>query len=262
MKTNSKREVIARIAWPGLVPVAFFGLMLSSSGAGRAQSSSTSPAVPAATPAKTSPAAQIGQSSSPAERQSGGNHEGIQVHGYWVIEVKNPDGTVTARREFENSLVTTGNNAGGPMLVLLLSGLGASGGMGINLGTTGANPPCGTPGSANTVVCVPVTGVVLPPGTSVSGLNAPSTLTLSGTITPQQGNSCEPEAEICQPGTIDTVSTWVFLEGVTNGTIGGGTRYYLTSASDASSPPAFAQVPVSVGQTVNVTVTISFSSPS
>ncbi len=223
--------------------------------AGAAQPA-TKAAVPAATPALAA------QPAAPGERKPGGNHEGIQVHGHWVIEVKNPDGKVTARREFENSLVTTGNNAGGPMLVLLLSGLGASGGIGIDLGTTGANPPCGTAGSANTIVCAPVTGAPLPPGTSVSGLNAPNSLTLSGTLKPQPGNSCEPEAEICQPGTIDTVSTWVFLEGVTNGTIGEGTRYYLTSASDASTPPAFSQVPVSVGQTVNVTVTISFGSGS
>ena len=58
MKTNGTHEVIARIAGPGLVLGAVFALVLSGSSVGRAQSSATSPAVPAATPAKTAPAAQ------------------------------------------------------------------------------------------------------------------------------------------------------------------------------------------------------------
>ncbi len=63
------------------------------------------------------------------EHTAGGPHEGIQVHGHWVIEVKNPDGTVTARREFENSIqpngavflasLIAGNNASGSIAVLL-----------------------------------------------------------------------------------------------------------------------------------------------
>ena len=59
------------------------------------------PAAPAAVPAN-SPSAE--QPAAPGERKRGGNHEGIQVHGHWVIEVRNPDGTVTRfAREFENS---------------------------------------------------------------------------------------------------------------------------------------------------------------
>lgn len=39
-----------------------------------------------------------------AER--GGRHEGIKVHGHWTIEVRNPDGSLTTHREFENSLIS------------------------------------------------------------------------------------------------------------------------------------------------------------
>lgn len=39
-----------------------------------------------------------------------GTHEGIQIHGHWVIEVRNPDGTLGQRREFENALVPQGTN--------------------------------------------------------------------------------------------------------------------------------------------------------
>lgn len=42
-----------------------------------------------------------------AEKPKSG-HEGIVVHGHWVIEVKDPDGTLAVRREFENSLVSSG----------------------------------------------------------------------------------------------------------------------------------------------------------
>jgi hypothetical protein len=34
--------------------------------------------------------------------------EGIQVHGHWTIDVKNPDGTVVTHKEFENSLTSSG----------------------------------------------------------------------------------------------------------------------------------------------------------
>jgi hypothetical protein len=42
-------------------------------------------------------------------KKSGGN--GIKVHGHWVIDVRNPDGTLAEHRDFENSL-TTGGGAG------------------------------------------------------------------------------------------------------------------------------------------------------
>jgi len=40
--------------------------------------------------------------------------EGIKVHGDWVIEVRNPDGSIAARHEFQNALV------GNDLLVSLL----------------------------------------------------------------------------------------------------------------------------------------------
>lgn len=35
-----------------------------------------------------------------------GKHEGIKVHGHWTIEVRDPNGTLVTHREFENSLVS------------------------------------------------------------------------------------------------------------------------------------------------------------
>ncbi len=42
--------------------------------------------------------------------------EGIKVHGAWVIEVRNPDGTLASRHEFQNALTAPG---GGAMAALL-----------------------------------------------------------------------------------------------------------------------------------------------
>ena len=39
---------------------------------------------------------------------SDGPSEGIKVHGDWVIEVRQPDGTLVQRREFENKLLPMG----------------------------------------------------------------------------------------------------------------------------------------------------------
>ena len=102
MKTNGQHEVTARIARTDLVLAAVFALMFAGSSVGRAQSRATPPAVPAATPAKTAPAAPCVA----GKRQPGGTHESINVHGHWMIEVKEPSGKLISHTEFENSLYT------------------------------------------------------------------------------------------------------------------------------------------------------------
>ncbi len=131
MKTNSRHEVIARIARESLGLAALLALMLSAAGASRAQSMAAATRV---APANTTPATQAG-TPKPAAAPTApkGQHEGIMVHGHWVIEVKNPDGTVTARREFENSIQPYG--AG--YLAALLSGNNSPGGLSILLNGVG-----------------------------------------------------------------------------------------------------------------------------
>lgn len=41
----------------------------------------------------------------------GGPSEGIKVHGRWTIEVREPDGSLVSRREFDNALELTGAGA-------------------------------------------------------------------------------------------------------------------------------------------------------
>jgi hypothetical protein len=42
-----------------------------------------------------------------SEKPNKPGREGIKVHGHWVLQVENADGTLGERREFNNSLVTT-----------------------------------------------------------------------------------------------------------------------------------------------------------
>jgi len=50
-------------------------------------------------------------------KPSRGPQEGIKVHGHWVIEVRNPDGSLVKRHEFNNAL----NNQGQHALVRVLA---------------------------------------------------------------------------------------------------------------------------------------------
>lgn len=101
MKTKGKHELITRIVRQSLVLAALLAMVLSAVGISRAQSSATSPETPAAkTVAAPAKIPDVLAAKPPAR----GRHEGITVHGHWVIEVKNPDGKVASHSEFENAL--------------------------------------------------------------------------------------------------------------------------------------------------------------
>lgn len=191
MKTNGQHEVTARIAKTDLVLAAVFALMFAGSSVGRAQSRATPPAVPAATPAKTAPAAPA-QIANSAEKPAGGMHQGINVHGHWVIEVKNPDGTVTARREFENSVQTSGM----AYLASLLAGNNTPGGLSVLLNGATASLGIGasnTPGNNSYIYFSPTQAGPCLPMTfnNGSGVNLGSGGSAAGTtclLTPESSN--------------------------------------------------------------------------
>ncbi len=62
------------------------------------------PHATASSPAGNATAAPALRPAPQARREGGGPHEGIKVHGHWVIEVRNPDGSLVSHSEFENSL--------------------------------------------------------------------------------------------------------------------------------------------------------------
>jgi hypothetical protein len=60
------------------------------------------------TPATLPPKAPAAKAAGRAGANGGGMHEGIKVHGHWMIEVRNPAGRLLSHAEFENSLVSSG----------------------------------------------------------------------------------------------------------------------------------------------------------
>lgn len=90
-----RRGVVPRV-WRWGLPMAAAALALSAAGVSRAESQSQG-AAKAAPVAKASP--PTAQKPAP-----NGLNTAITVHGHWVIEVKNPDGSLVRHVEFENSL--------------------------------------------------------------------------------------------------------------------------------------------------------------
>ncbi len=65
----------------------------------------------APSPAIANPAPVISapvSASAVAPSANNGPNEGVKVHGYWTIDVTNPDGSLAEHREFENSLTNQG----------------------------------------------------------------------------------------------------------------------------------------------------------
>ncbi|HKW34183.1 MAG TPA: hypothetical protein VJN92_14320 [Candidatus Acidoferrum sp.] len=217
------------------------------SGSGAKQAAaSQSPTAAAKTSAAEEETAAAENRSSKQDSHRGGQHEGIQVHGHWTIEVHNSDGTFATHREFENSL------AGGGSFVLstVLARTNSVGLWQINLG--GANGgPC--PGSANAGDCIiqengsPITGASIFNGltvTTTTGAGGLNILQLSGSAPTGSGQ-------------ITKVQTFL------NACPGGGCAP-STSGGSVTAGYLFTQAvisPINVisGQTVAVTVVISFS---
>jgi hypothetical protein len=276
MKMNGKHEVLAHIARRGLLLAALLAMVLSSPSIIRAQS--TEPAAPAqsarpvagSAAANQAPVAAAKPSAVPAkaespekESASKGPQEGIKVHGHWIIEVKNPDGTVVSHREFDNNLVTTPNGtraSGSQALVILLSGtasvatfVGGAAQWGISLlsQNNGDVSPC--PATIN--ICFMLATVTPPTNTTITNLNAagvaalPNQLILSGSTTARQS------------GTIDTVATsFPLLQNgqVENVDFSSATLPQPNSGTcgAANQPPC--AVSVQTNQTISVTVNYSF----
>ncbi len=109
MKTNDEHKAVSRIAVSvrGLVVVGLLATALSVATISRAQSNTPASASTTKAPATaTIPAVATAKVSLlPAVKPpSPVPHEGIAVHGYWTIDVRNPDGKLAKHMEFENQL--------------------------------------------------------------------------------------------------------------------------------------------------------------
>ena len=192
-----------------------------------------------------------------ATAKSGGPKEGIKVHGHWTIEVRNPDGKLVTRREFENALVP------GPTLASILGRTSTTGTWSIVLlGSPVA--PCTVAGEA--IGCTLVESNfpgqdfnrwnTLKVSAPASGANT-NALVLSGSFTAGKDTN------------IKTVSTYLTVCGpdVTPNSCalqpGGPQPITATTLPDAvngsCAPNTSCAVHVVPGQIVQVTVAISFS---
>jgi hypothetical protein len=210
---------------------------------------------------------------------AGGPQEGIKVHGHWIIDVKNPDGTLVKHNTFENSLVYDGTQ----YLTALLSGYGVGGDYAIYFTNATATPTaspttnvvCPAPASTTTNTfpyCSIVQNVNSQPGlfhclhyVCVSGLTVTPTfgsgagVTLVGAITAPQAGAvvnvyvgfagCNIAATTTPPQpTGPATITPTACETSTTNSYGG------TMSSTLITP-----ITVVAGQIIQITVTYTFS---
>lgn len=201
------------------------------------------------------------EENSPKREESprGGQHEGIKVHGHWTIEVRNPDGRLVTHREFENSLQSSGSF----ILASVLGGAAVPGFWEIRL-----DGPASTPSA-----CLPA------PVDTWFGLGNPTSCIIIPNVAAfVQTASVDPDLfltlAVNSSGTGQLVLNGTATATVTGSVASVSTILNSCSAS-GSSPSACAQAPtnrseftavtlpsavqVSVGQTIAVTVNISFS---
>lgn len=188
-----------------------------------------------------------------------GKHTGIKVHGHWTIDVKNPDGTLAKHAEIENSLTPNG----AAILAALLSRTVSPGLWAINMVGSSA----GMCGGTNTSCTVNEPGIGNPSGvpfvfstlTVAFGANT-GTVTLSGSAMVSAAGSIQSLTSlffVCSNSTAPSApcNGTVINAGVFPGNTLANQLYNVTSVSLTSAQ----QVQVSAGQTMQVTVVISFS---
>lgn len=255
-------------------------------GGTRAYSMGQAPAAPAqaspekAAPSSARPAMPVAQETKAKEADDHGLNTGIKVHGHWVIKVYNPDGKLVSHSEFENKL----QPAGQLEIAALLSGY-VPGDWEIQLDAaqpqqkpictnsdyTSGVGPCDiveTGGYFQTTACpgrgdqcFPTLQVVNPVQT-VPPFTQSNTVNLQGTATSATAGEItdvQTEMEVCYP----TVTPSVCQTG--NGILTSGvfTAVSLPTSNTTATPcggtgQISCAVPVAAGQTVNVSVTISF----
>jgi len=112
-----KRRVYA-LAALGVASILSLALVYAVFTLGYNKGANTGAAAPALVSDSSAGSAAAPMSAIDAVARSGsGLAEGIEVHGHWVIEVKDPDGKTVERREFDNAL----NNIGAEALSRILA---------------------------------------------------------------------------------------------------------------------------------------------
>jgi len=215
---------------------------------------------------------------SPAEDSAAHDAGHIRIHGHWVVEVQNPDGSVSTRREFDNSY------HGDDVMALFLAGYVAPADLSITFksASNGAGSLCAG-GSGN--VCVIVTSLAGGQGGTGEPWNCPSEPQycysgLNISLTPGAGGSgsaamvLSAHITAALSGTFDTVDTDTFYcsQGGTDGASTPIAPSTISSKdcfdgdydgwfywSDFTSTTLTSAVSVTAGQVLLFQVTLSFS---
>ena len=184
--------------------------------------------------------------------------EGIKVHGRWVIEVQNPDGTVVERREFNNALQSGGQQ----ILAGLLSRVSVPGRWAVHFGNAphaaGASPCQGGTGHSFGNFCTLMENAASnPTGGTAESRNlvvtlASTSVSMTGTITALVDGSIARVATQLGACVASTVNY-----SIADCNIGGAPLPF----SDASLGFPGYPLPVNVvaGQIIKITVTFTFS---
>ena len=200
----------------------------------------------------------------------GSVHQGLKVHGHWVINVRNPDGTLAEHREFENSLEASG--AG--FLVGLLSGYLVPGDWMIVLGAQSGNGACTATydfcGMVRSTATYPAVGYCTDyycTGSTLSyaynfgtDFNGPYSIVLSGSITANQTGTIGNVATL-----LNTCANIAFSSSATPSSVETGSP--ATCVTQTAQTPWYGPLtgtnitPIAVtsGQLVQAIVTITFS---
>ena len=233
--------VSSQSAWAGQEPTAKDAPKPGQKAAAQQAAEKTSSAV---TPAKK-------ESEETSEKTSeDGKHEGIKVHGHWTIEVRNPNGSIATHREFENSLA----GAGAFPLTSFLSRTNSVGLWQIQLASQVGNTVGGPCSGGGTCTLYESGSGVPADGNNfntllVSATGNGSTFTLNGTAAASVGGNITDvftAVETCPP-------SFSVASPCAQGPSISYTYNFLTSRT-LSAP-----IPVGAGQTIAVTVVISFS---
>jgi hypothetical protein len=290
MKTNDTHESVSRITGRGFVLVRLLAVALAASCFAQSNAAAVAKTADAKTPQPSGNSLTARAAKAPR-----GMGEGIQMRGWWTIEIRNRDGSVATHVEFENSLQLNGP----AILAGLLSGNLVAGSWGIDAygspspcstsslgscfivqgGAAGINllatPPCTTTvGPASSTTPQPFCYETLVPsltgGASAGSSFAYNSFTLSG------------QAYVDTTTTIASVGTWFIACGPFSATVlpnasapsqcyGEGQLYFAVpftqyefgqTGSCGGSGQPLCEVQVQAGQIISATVTLSFSSPS
>ena len=181
---------------------------------------------------------------------NGAQHDAVKIHGHWTIVIKNADGSVASRHEFENALF---QGDGDRLLAGILGRTMATGNWIIGLDAPSASTarPCNSGGAP--APCQ----IAEPNGSALSGEELFANLTIQVTGATKNQLTLSGSAKSTNGGQLGQVSTYAGAcqSSVAPSSCGAfGSSIHQFTAHSVS--PVIA---VQAGQSINVTVVISFS---